>query len=211
MLRRSAAVAVSRTASRSWQPSSRPALYSPWRRWQSNASLKSSNASGNTGYFWTTGRALLFSAFASCLAYAYGITDTGSQLNEIWRKDKAPRYGSAKELEKVCCDDPQWKITHTCPNRLLLSFDVLLAMKRLVRTTMTLKPTASPNGPQSTSTSFLSLLPIPSLPQRFPKLQKYVTNTACRWFRIQGALHSKQISPHLTAACQLTLPTWTRL
>jgi len=137
MLRRSRASAVSWIASRAWQPSPPTGVYSSWRRCQSNASSKSFHASDKAGHFWTTSRAFLFSAFASSLAYVYGVTDAGSRVNEIWGKDKAPQYGSAKELEKVCCFDSRPKFAHMYPNRPLLSFDVLWEMMRSVRTTKT--------------------------------------------------------------------------
>ena len=59
------------------------------------------NASWASGTSWTTGRALLFSALASSLAYVYGVTNADSNLNASWKKDKMPQYGTAKDLEKV--------------------------------------------------------------------------------------------------------------
>lgn len=44
--------------------------------------------------FWTTGRALLLSAFAGAGAYAYAVS--GGSVTE-----KQPQYGSTKDLEKV--------------------------------------------------------------------------------------------------------------
>ena len=47
---------------------------------------------------------LLFSAFASSLAYLYGAIDTGSQVDRLRRKDKVAEYsyGSTEDLDKAC-------------------------------------------------------------------------------------------------------------
>ncbi|KAL2054085.1 hypothetical protein ABVK25_005624 [Lepraria finkii] len=68
-------------------------------RWQSSNALGSS-----PGPFWTTSRVLLFTTFASSLAYIYGVTDTGSHLDELWRRNKAPQYGTAKDLQKAIAE-----------------------------------------------------------------------------------------------------------
>jgi len=70
--------------------------YQP-RSWQSTSSLRH-------GASWTTGRGLLMTAFASSLAYVYGITDAGSHLEKLWRNGKIPRYGSANDLNKAIAE-----------------------------------------------------------------------------------------------------------
>lgn len=64
--------------------------------------LKSGAVRQGTRPFWTTGRALLFSAFASTLGYGYGVYDTGSFINDLWKKQSGPDYGGPVELSKVC-------------------------------------------------------------------------------------------------------------
>ena len=52
--------------------------------------------------FWTTSRAILLSAFAGSIAYAIGVTDAGSHVEQLWPRDPpVPAYGKAKDLEKV--------------------------------------------------------------------------------------------------------------
>ena len=50
---------------------------------------------------WTSGRVLLLTGFASALAYAFGVTDAGTHIDELWKKERDPKYGSVKDLEKV--------------------------------------------------------------------------------------------------------------
>src|ERR1700759_1675477 len=52
---------------------------------------------------WTTGRTLLVAAFASSLTYVYGVMDTGSHLDALWKKDKTPKYGGQRDLNQVRC------------------------------------------------------------------------------------------------------------
>lgn len=92
---------------------SRNRLFSASQSWRAdnnnNSSHKNSHntnrksrGSPSSG-FWNAPRALLFSAFASSLAYAYGVSDAGNNIAELWGStaDRQPRYGTAKELEKV--------------------------------------------------------------------------------------------------------------
>lgn len=65
-------------------------------RWQSTAT-----STPVPGAFWTTSRVLLSTAFASSLTYIYGITDAGSHLDKLWKRDGKPRYGTTKDLQKV--------------------------------------------------------------------------------------------------------------
>ena len=65
------------------------------RRWQSNP--RASQASQAS---WTTGTVLLFSAFASSVAFTYGTRfGSGSQRSELG--ERAPQYGNAEDLDKV--------------------------------------------------------------------------------------------------------------
>ena len=66
------------------------------RRWQSNSVTNSRPVS------WTTGRVLLISAFASSLAYLYGVIDARPLADQPVGKHTNPRYGSNKDLTKVC-------------------------------------------------------------------------------------------------------------
>ncbi|KAL9621717.1 MAG: hypothetical protein Q9160_003835 [Pyrenula sp. 1 TL-2023] len=50
---------------------------------------------------WTTGRALLFSAFASSLAYVYGINDASQNADQLQARQKLPTYGKSKDLQKA--------------------------------------------------------------------------------------------------------------
>ncbi|MCJ1393866.1 hypothetical protein MMC18_006742 [Xylographa bjoerkii] len=91
----------------------RKACLSPWptsqlshlrpskKPWQSVTPRKLSQNSVKPGQTWTTGRALLFSAFASSLAYVYGTTDASFHLKELWKQDNTPQYGTARELQKA--------------------------------------------------------------------------------------------------------------
>ena len=65
------------------------------RRWQSNP--RTSQASQAS---WTTGTVLLFSAFASSVAYTYG-TRFGGGSQRIELGERAPQYGNAEDLDKV--------------------------------------------------------------------------------------------------------------
>ncbi|MCJ1422197.1 hypothetical protein MMC29_000076 [Sticta canariensis] len=68
------------------------------RRWQSSAVLRQDSSRS-----WTTGRVLLFSAFASSLTYLYGVIDTGSQVDQLRKTDQASNYsyGSTEDLAKA--------------------------------------------------------------------------------------------------------------
>lgn len=78
---------------------------SPWQKDKWTKSLPIGRRflhQGNSSKpLWTSARVLLLTAFASSLAYAYGVTDAGSHVDELWKEEKAPKYGSTKELEKV--------------------------------------------------------------------------------------------------------------
>lgn len=65
-------------------------------RWQSTAT-----SSPGPGAFWTTSRVLFATVFASSLTYVYCITDAGSRLDKLWKRDGKPVYGTTKDLEKV--------------------------------------------------------------------------------------------------------------
>lgn len=57
-----------------------------------------SNSSGHAAPgFWTSGKALLASALAASIGYAYATTNQPSQLESF----KKPQYGTAKDFEKV--------------------------------------------------------------------------------------------------------------
>ncbi|KAK2757336.1 hypothetical protein FQN54_004850 [Arachnomyces sp. PD_36] len=82
-----------------------------WRRddknnTRNNNSSSSSSSSSSSAPFWNAPRALLFSAFASSIAYAYGVSDAGNNIAELWGStaDRQPRYGTAKELEKAIAE-----------------------------------------------------------------------------------------------------------
>lgn len=57
----------------------------------------------HTKQFWTTGRALLLSCFASSLVYVHGATDAGTRLEGLWTSKilQEPMYGSTKDLCNV--------------------------------------------------------------------------------------------------------------
>ena len=83
----------------------KPFLRSPptWARWQSNRATQIVGQGAN-GSAWTTGRVLLLSAFVSSLTYVLGISDAGSNIDELWSsntKHFPPHYGGAKELDRV--------------------------------------------------------------------------------------------------------------
>ncbi|MCJ1407437.1 hypothetical protein MMC19_001508 [Ptychographa xylographoides] len=78
-----------------------PRPFPAWQRWNSHTPGKFVNSANKSRQFWTTGRTLLFSAFASSLAYVYGVADTGYQLKSVLGKNEAPQYGTVKELEKA--------------------------------------------------------------------------------------------------------------
>lgn len=50
---------------------------------------------------WTTGRALLFSAAVSSLAYTYGINGVSQIADQQHVKQKQPSYGKAEDLRQV--------------------------------------------------------------------------------------------------------------
>jgi len=52
--------------------------------------------------FWTAGRALLLSAFASSIAYAFGAAEAGNHFERPQPSDSGvPVYGTTKDLERV--------------------------------------------------------------------------------------------------------------
>jgi hypothetical protein len=62
---------------------------------------------GKTG--WTTGRVLLFTAFASSVAYVVGIADVGPRLVEQ-EQAEFPHYAGKTDMEKVVkFFFPSWK------------------------------------------------------------------------------------------------------
>lgn len=71
----------------------------PSHRWQSSSAAKASSSQSA----WTTGRVLLFSAFAGSLTYLYGVIDTGPQADHAQKHDEVLRlpYGSTEDLAKV--------------------------------------------------------------------------------------------------------------
>jgi D-lactate dehydrogenase (cytochrome) len=73
------------------------------RRWNGSASSRTHNHNdvGPSKPFWNTRRVLVFSAFASSLAYAYGVSDAGARAAELWRRERQPRYGTTEELKKA--------------------------------------------------------------------------------------------------------------
>ena len=65
------------------------------RRWQSNPRISQASQAS-----WTTGTVLLFSAFASSVAYTYG-SRFGNGMQRIELGERAPQYGNAEDLDKV--------------------------------------------------------------------------------------------------------------
>ncbi len=145
------------------------------RRWKSTAA-----AGFRSGPSWTTSRVLLFSAFASSLTYLFGLTGTGLHIEELWIKEKFPVYGSIKDLDKAS----HFKIyfqqkANTSSYRLSQSFANHFLKTQLVPTMKTFERMASPNGPRSTLSSFLLLLPTQKLLKRSRKLPEYALSIAC--------------------------------
>ena len=87
-----------RRSQRQFQASSCTRLACISRRRQSSAVLRQDSSRS-----WTTGRVLLFSAFASSLTYLYGVIDTGSQVDQLRKTDEASNYsyGSSEDLAKA--------------------------------------------------------------------------------------------------------------
>jgi hypothetical protein len=78
---------------------------SPWQglRWTRNVSTGPTFTAQKVSSkpFWNSGRVLLFTIFASSLAYTFGVRDVGNHVDELWKKERTPRYGSPKDLQKV--------------------------------------------------------------------------------------------------------------
>ena len=119
---------------------------------------------------WTTGRTLLFAAFASSLTYVYGVMDTGSHLDALWKKAKPPHYGSQRDLNQV---RPSLTWSRAFSDRLLFRPSQRSAMlwERTPSVPMTriygLMDTR--NGPPSIRIRCLLLWHIHDLPRRFPR------------------------------------------
>ena len=83
----------------------RPLLFTApglqWQRYQSDTVSRLKDGQKKSTSFWTAGRTFLFSAFIGSLTYVYGVTDAGSRFNKLLVKDKNPKYGSPKDLDKV--------------------------------------------------------------------------------------------------------------
>ncbi|KAK9649598.1 D-lactate ferricytochrome c oxidoreductase [Aspergillus fumigatus] len=68
---------------------------------KSQRNLAGSNSSGHAAPgFWTSGKALLASALAASIGYAYATTNQPSQLESF----KKPQYGTAKDFEKAIAE-----------------------------------------------------------------------------------------------------------
>ena len=152
-----------------------------WCRHDSHAasSLKKIPSSSQNA-FWTTSRTLLFSTFASSLAYAYGVNDAGSWFRDLAQERSIPKYGSTKEFIKVILSLGSQLATHISRPRQLANCAELWARTLSALTMRTSMPTASRNGRASILIDFRSPLHILNPRKTFPRLQRYATSTACQ-------------------------------
>ncbi|PGH26668.1 glycolate oxidase, subunit GlcD [Polytolypa hystricis UAMH7299] len=68
---------------------------------QQRAKERASGNSSSSTPLRGTGKYFLIAALAGGLGYTLGVADSLSRLHEIWSRDKKPKYGTAKDLEKA--------------------------------------------------------------------------------------------------------------